>query len=56
VTKRHGLAGFKEILRMVGRDCGSVRPPLRGVSSGERDALAAEVNSMPFLTAEQRGW
>jgi 4-hydroxy-tetrahydrodipicolinate synthase len=56
VTKRNGLAGFKEVIRLMGRDCGQARPPLHGLTSAERDALAAEVDSMSFLKAEQRGW
>jgi 4-hydroxy-tetrahydrodipicolinate synthase len=56
VTKRNGLPGFKEVLRLMGRDCGQARPPLRGLASAERDAIAAEVNSMAFLKPEQRGW
>jgi 4-hydroxy-tetrahydrodipicolinate synthase len=56
LTKRHGLAGFKEIIRLMGRDCGEARPPLHGLTSAERDALAAELSGMSFLKSEQRGW
>jgi 4-hydroxy-tetrahydrodipicolinate synthase len=56
VTKRDGLSGFKEVLRLMGRDCGEARPPLHGLTSAQRDALAAEVSGMSFLKAEQQGW
>jgi dihydrodipicolinate synthase/N-acetylneuraminate lyase len=56
VTKRDGLPGFKEVLRLVGRDCGDVRPPVRGLTSAQRAAIADEVSRMSFLKAEQQNW
>jgi dihydrodipicolinate synthase/N-acetylneuraminate lyase len=56
VTKRDGLAGLKEVMRLMGRDCGQARPPLHGLTSAQRDSLAEEVGRMSFLQAEQRGW
>jgi 4-hydroxy-tetrahydrodipicolinate synthase len=56
VTKRDGVPGFKEVLRLVGRDCGEARPPLHGLTPAQRDALTGEVSRMSFLEAEQYGW
>lgn len=56
VTKRNGLAGFKEILRLMGRDCGQARQPMRGLTSAERDTLAAELKGLSFLQSEKTGW
>lgn len=56
LAKRHGPAGFKEIIRLMGRNCGQARPPAHGLTSPERDAMAAELSGMSFLKSEHRGW
>jgi 4-hydroxy-tetrahydrodipicolinate synthase len=53
---RDGLAGLKAVLRMMGRECGQPRPPVRGLGEVEYGKLADAVAAMTFLAAEPRGW
>jgi 4-hydroxy-tetrahydrodipicolinate synthase len=53
---RDGLAGLKAALRMMGRDCGEPRPPVRRLAEERRGKLAEAINRMAFLQAEPRGW
>jgi 4-hydroxy-tetrahydrodipicolinate synthase len=55
-VKTFGFAGLKGAIRAMGRDCGEPRPPVRGLSAGEHEKLAAEIGAMPFLREEPRGW
>jgi 4-hydroxy-tetrahydrodipicolinate synthase len=55
-TKSNGLQGLKEAIRLSGRDCGQARPPLRALAAADQAALANELKSMSFLTAERQGW
>jgi len=49
LLKYGGLPAGKAIMRMIGLDCGGVRPPLRDLSKGERDDLAAELQQIGFF-------
>ncbi len=40
LLRRHGgLAAMKEVMRHIGFDCGTARPPLRAFSAAERESL-----------------
>lgn len=51
-----GLAGLKAALRMMGRDCGRPRPPVRSLGEVEYERLAEAIGAMAFLRTEPRGW
>lgn len=53
---KDGLAGLKSVLRVMGRDCGQPRPPVRALGESATGKLAAAVRSMSFLRAEPQGW
>ncbi len=53
---RDGLAGLKAVLRMMGRECGQPRPPVRKLGEVEHGRLADAIGAMAFLRAEPRGW
>ena len=44
-----GLVCEKVIMRMLGVDCGGVRPPLRNLSSDERGAIRPELERIGFF-------
>ena len=53
---RDGLAGLKAAMRMMGRECGQPRPPVRGLGEVENGKLEETLSAMAFLRAEPRGW
>jgi 4-hydroxy-tetrahydrodipicolinate synthase len=53
---KDGLAGLKSVLRVMGRDCGQPRPPVRALGETEHGKLADAVHAMAFLRTEPRGW
>jgi 4-hydroxy-tetrahydrodipicolinate synthase len=56
LLKGNGFAGLKGGMRAMGRDCGQPRPPVRPLSPSAFEKLAAEMNALPFLREEPRGW
>jgi 4-hydroxy-tetrahydrodipicolinate synthase len=56
LVKTHGLAGLKEALRLMGRNCGQPRPPARSLAVNEQENLAAQWRGLPFLETEPHGW
>ena len=44
-----GVAGFKEIMRMIGLDLGGVRPPLRPLTAEQSRGLRAELEQIGFF-------
>jgi len=53
---RDGLAGLKAAMRMMGRECGQPRPPVRNLGEIEYGKLEEAISGMAFLRAEPRGW
>jgi dihydrodipicolinate synthase/N-acetylneuraminate lyase len=51
-----GLAGLKAAMRMMGRECGQPRPPVRNLGEIEYGKLEEAISGMAFLRAEPRGW
>jgi 4-hydroxy-tetrahydrodipicolinate synthase len=56
LVKKAGAAGVKAALRAMGRDCGEVRPPLRGLGEEESGRLSEALAAIPALRMEPRGW
>jgi 4-hydroxy-tetrahydrodipicolinate synthase len=54
--KRAGAGGLKGVLRLMGRDCGEVRPPLDRLSAAAMDALKVEIATIPLMSKEPKGW
>jgi 4-hydroxy-tetrahydrodipicolinate synthase len=56
-VKRAGrMEALKGAMRVMGRDCGTTRPPLDALAPERYEKLAAELKAMPFLKDEPRGW
>jgi 4-hydroxy-tetrahydrodipicolinate synthase len=56
IVKRAGTGGLKGAMRAMGRDCGQPRPPLDALSAAAYDKLAAEIEALPALRGEPKGW
>jgi 4-hydroxy-tetrahydrodipicolinate synthase len=54
--KAGGVASLKAALGARGRDCGSPRPPLQALDAQSADVLARDLDSIPALRDEPRGW
>lgn len=54
--KLAGFGGLKAALKVMGRECGRPRPPVRGLNETEQGALAEKLQAMKFLQGEPRGW
>ncbi len=50
-----GPRATKAILRMIGPDCGRVRPPLRDLSEAEQEALRGELERIGFFEYCSKG-
>lgn len=46
-------AGFKEAIRLIGRDLGVSRPPVQGFSEDERESLYDTMDSLGLLASDQ---
>ena len=56
ILKPGGVAALKAAARAVGRDCGNPRAPLLPLSAAAEKRLIAEIEAIPALAAEPRGW
>lgn len=56
MLKAGGVAALKAAARAMGRDCGIPRPPLLPLDGAAEKTLAAQLESLPALSAEPRGW
>ena len=55
-VKKDGVAGLKGAMRSMGRDCGTVRPPLRAVGEVEYGRMSEALAAIGALRQEPRGW
>ena len=56
VKRAGGIEALKGAMRVMGRDCGTTRPPLDALDAKRYEKLAAELNGLAFLKDEPRGW
>jgi 4-hydroxy-tetrahydrodipicolinate synthase len=56
ITKPGGVAALKAAARIMGRDCGIPRPPLLPLDADATQKLAMQLESLPALADEPRGW
>jgi N-acetylneuraminate lyase len=45
----NGITAGKEIMRLLGLDCGTVRKPLKAFTQHDRDVLLAKLNETTFF-------
>jgi 4-hydroxy-tetrahydrodipicolinate synthase len=55
-VKPGGVAALKAAARAMGRDCGVPRPPLLPLDAAAVKTLVAQIETLPALAAEPRGW
>jgi 4-hydroxy-tetrahydrodipicolinate synthase len=51
-----GVAALKSAARILGRDCGIPRPPLLPLDADTANKLALQLDAVPALADEPRGW
>jgi 4-hydroxy-tetrahydrodipicolinate synthase len=51
-----GVAGLKAAAQMMGRYCGEPRAPLMSLTPAARDELARQIEAIPGLKGEPKGW
>jgi 4-hydroxy-tetrahydrodipicolinate synthase len=56
ILKAGGVAALKTAARAMGRDCGDPRPPLLPLTAEAAKKLAAQIDALPALAQEPRGW
>jgi dihydrodipicolinate synthase/N-acetylneuraminate lyase len=56
IIKPGGVAALKSAVRALGRDCGNPRPPLLPLDAAAEKKLLAEMEALPALAGEPRGW
>lgn len=56
IVKPGGVAALKAGARFMGRDCGDPRPPLLPLDASANGKLAAQLEALPALAREPRGW
>jgi 4-hydroxy-tetrahydrodipicolinate synthase len=56
IVKPGGVAALKTAVRVMGRDYSNPRPPLLPLDAAAEKKLAAEVETLPSLAVEPRGW
>jgi 4-hydroxy-tetrahydrodipicolinate synthase len=54
--KPGGVASLKAAMRAMGRDCGEPRPPLLPLDAAAYQRLVGELDAIPALRSEPRGW
>ena len=55
-VKNGGTAGMKAAARVMGRECGDPRPPVKPLSAEAQRRLTEEINAIPSIAEEARGW
>ncbi len=50
IESNGGLAANKEMMRLVGVDCGPVRPPLAPIGPADADRLASQLEAIGFFS------
>lgn len=56
ILKPGGVAALKAAARIMGRDCGIPRPPLLPLDAKAANQLAMQLEGLPALADEPRGW
>jgi 4-hydroxy-tetrahydrodipicolinate synthase len=56
LVKPGGVAALKTAVRAMRRDCGNPRAPLLPLDAAAAKKLTAEIEALPALAAEPRGW
>ena len=56
ILKPGGVAALKAAARIMGRDCGIPRPPLLPLDAAAAKKLAMQLEALPALADEPRGW
>jgi dihydrodipicolinate synthase/N-acetylneuraminate lyase len=56
LVKSGGVAALKAAARAMGRDCGIARPPLLPLAAEAERKLAMQLQTLPALAGEPRGW
>ena len=56
LLKPGGIASLRAAMRAMGRETGAPRAPLMELASAAYEKLTAELDSLPALRAEPRGW
>jgi 4-hydroxy-tetrahydrodipicolinate synthase len=56
IVKAGGVAALKAGARVMGRECGEPRAPLLPLDGAAAKTLAAEIERLPALAREPRGW
>ena len=56
ILKPAGVAALKAASRIMGRDCGTPRPPLLPLDAAAEKKLAAQLEALSALAEESRGW
>jgi 4-hydroxy-tetrahydrodipicolinate synthase len=56
ILKPGGAAALKAAARIMGRDCGIPRPPLLPFGADATKQLALQLEALPALAGEPRGW
>ena len=55
-VKRGGVASLKAAMRALGRDCGVPRSPVLPLDPASYQRLVSEMDAIPSLRGEPRGW
>src|SRR5262245_7974055 len=55
-VKSGGIASLKAAMRAADRDCGEPRPPLLPLDAAAYQRLVGELDAIPALRSEPRGW
>jgi len=56
IVKPGGVAALKAAICAMGRNCGAPRPPLLPLDAAATKKLTAEIEALPRLATEPRGW
>jgi len=56
ILKAGGVAALKAAAHAMGRDCGEPRPPLLPLAAEAEKKLTAQIEALPSLAQEPRGW